>query len=764
MTGFSKAKKDLHASLPRRTSRWRRPPRGLVIIPAIAVAVTLTGGEAVQAVPGASPEIVVLSNRADLVSGGDALVEVKLPEGVDPRVARVALDGRDITHEFAVRPNGRYQGLVTGLREGINELTAHVSRHVGAKLTVTNYSKQGPIFAGRKVQPWICGTEDFGLGPAIGRNCVAPARYDYLYKSEITSEFETYNPASPPADALIAETTTDEGKTVPYIVRRERGVINRGIYEIAVLVEPGLDWRPWAPQPVWNGKLHWLFDGGCSPRHQQRNIAGPNGSSWTLTDARLGDLPLSRGFAVATSTLNFLNSNCNEVVSAETTMMIKEHFIEKYGPVRYTISSGWSGGSMQQHVIANNYPGLIDGIIPIWSALDIWTIAVGDSTDCGLLDRHFNETSPLLWGNPLDRAAVTGGVGDAPCANWYGLDKPDVSLGGNNTWLDPTMGCTVVLTSEPEKATEGEPAWVYDPQANPDGVRCAIQDYQAAIFGHRPTDGFANRPYDNVGIQYGLTALLRGQITPEQFVDLNLKIGGRDIDYNWTPERSKADTDGLRNLYRSGLIVDGRNLDRVPMMDVRTNELTGVHSSVHTQMMRARLIAANGHADNQVRWIQPGQQPTSKEAGEMLSQAFITLDQWLSAIESDGSDSALERKVLSNKPAKAKDACWVAGQPELCGDSLPNESRPRIVADGPLASDIFKCQMKPIDWDDYDSVEFTDEQKRNLEAAFPDGVCDWTQPGVEEQSPAGVWQSFASAAGGRPLGPEPRSVPVKGKS
>ena len=34
----------------------------------------------------ASPEIVVLSNRADLISGGDALVEIKVPAYLNPTV------------------------------------------------------------------------------------------------------------------------------------------------------------------------------------------------------------------------------------------------------------------------------------------------------------------------------------------------------------------------------------------------------------------------------------------------------------------------------------------------------------------------------------------------------------------------------------------------------------------------------------------------------------------------------------------------------
>jgi len=41
-------------------------------------------------------QIKVLSNRADLISGGDALVEVVLPPGADPRAVCLDVDGRDV--------------------------------------------------------------------------------------------------------------------------------------------------------------------------------------------------------------------------------------------------------------------------------------------------------------------------------------------------------------------------------------------------------------------------------------------------------------------------------------------------------------------------------------------------------------------------------------------------------------------------------------------------------------------------------------------
>ena len=73
----------------------------------------------------APPEILVLSNRADLISGGDALVEIKVPPWISlANGVKVDVDGVNVNSAFAVRADGRYYGLVTGLRMGDNVLTA----------------------------------------------------------------------------------------------------------------------------------------------------------------------------------------------------------------------------------------------------------------------------------------------------------------------------------------------------------------------------------------------------------------------------------------------------------------------------------------------------------------------------------------------------------------------------------------------------------------------------------------------------------------
>ena len=76
---------------------------------------------------------------------------------------------------------------------------------------------------------------------------------------------------------------------------------------------------------------------------------------------------------------------------------------------------------------------------------------------------------------------------------------------------DPTDGCPGVAAADD-----------YNPQTNPDGVRCTLADYMINVFGPRPQSvwtpaekaighGFAGLPIDNVGVQYGLDGAREGR-------------------------------------------------------------------------------------------------------------------------------------------------------------------------------------------------------------------------------------------------------------
>src|SRR5437762_3484564 len=105
--------------------RPRRATSTLLVVLCLSACGGSSGGSGSQGTGLAGADgIEVLSNRPDLVSGGDALVAVALPAGADPSTVRMDLDGQDVTNLFAVRADGRYLGLLTGLDDGKNILTA----------------------------------------------------------------------------------------------------------------------------------------------------------------------------------------------------------------------------------------------------------------------------------------------------------------------------------------------------------------------------------------------------------------------------------------------------------------------------------------------------------------------------------------------------------------------------------------------------------------------------------------------------------------
>jgi hypothetical protein len=698
-------------------------------------------------------QINVLSNRADLISGGDALVQIVIPTGVSPASVKVTLGGNDITKEFAVRPNALYEGLVTGLVNGANVLKATASGAGSASITITNHPNGGPIFSGPQIQPWPC------IAGATDAQCNQPVTYQFMYVDVLTNQFQTYDPNNPPTPGTVATTTTDQGDTVPFIVRVETGAQDRGQYSIAVLFDPTQGWQPWAPQKAWNGKTYTTGGTGCGEHHGE-----------TTPPSVLDNDALGRGFMVWSTALDHNTQNCNLVVQAESLMMAKEHIIETYGPIRYTIGSGCSGGSIYQQQAANDYPGIFDGILPNCSFTDSWSTSI-EVVDCRLMVDYFD--NPNKWGTGIawtstQEAAVEGEPGPNICESWinvYGFDE-----GGNPREVTSGPGIYDVSDFQSCNVPAAE---AYDPQTNPKGIRCDLADYMIDELGARPQDGFANRPADNVGVQYGLNALLSGAITPAQFVDLNVKLGSRDIDYNPVPERTPADPPAIPIAYRGGLFNEGNNMI-IPILDLRGHDVEEIHTDYHSYEMRARLDRSHGNHDNQVIWTGPAPLAGDTTFASMVagsfsspfaSQALTVMDDWLAAIEADKTSVPLAQKVVNDKPAAAHDACFDGvgneiGDQTVCQALYPFYAEPRIAAGEPFTGDILKCQLKALDMADYFPIVFTDAEWAQLQQTFPTGVCDYSKPGVGQQ-PTIPWMSYSAGPGGKPLGAAPVSAPLK---
>jgi hypothetical protein len=673
--------------------------------------------------------IEVLSNRADVISAGDALVEVRIPAGVNTSKLRVYDDERDVTGAFAVRPNGRFEGLVTGLSIGRNVLAARAPGAKDATVTVTNHPNGGPVFSGPQVQPWVC------QATATDAQCNQPPSYSFEYRST-SGAFGPYDPENPPSD--VATTTTDQGETVPYIVRVETGYQDRDQYRVAVLYDPSKPWSAWAPQKQWNHKLLVTHGASCGIERQA-------GSAPDV----MNDAALSRGFAVMSTALNNAGHNCNIVTQAESMVMAKERLVEQYGEIRYTIGTGCSGGSLTQQQVANAYPGIYQGILPACSFPDAW------STGQQLVDYHLVRgyaEDPSKWGtgvvwDPLSIAAVEG----------------------HPNHVNSVVFDTVYWTSlgVPDDGCPGVPAEdVYNAETNPDGVRCTLADYMINVFGPRPSSvwiapeqqigrGFAGLPLDNVGVQYGLEALKNGLITTDQFVDLNEKIGGGDIDITPTPERLRADQPALANAYRSGSVNSANNLDEVAIIDLRGPDPGAFHDAYRSWAIRARLEREHGTYANQVIWF--GAVPLFGDPN-YETEAIVAMDRWLAGVESDRGIGTLAQKVIRNRPPDVNDRCSqieglelvsLPGVGTVCElkDVQTRYGTPRTVAGEGVETDNNKCTLKPLRRTDYYPIGFTDAQWERLQSAFPTGVCDWGVPGTS-QADTIRWQTYQDANGG----------------
>ncbi len=634
---------------------------------------------------------IVLSSRPDMVSGNDALIEIKTTAA---QKLQVKVNGRDVSQVFhadAIR--GSMIGLVGGLRAGANTVTVKAGSAT-TKLQLVNHPIAGPIVSGDHLKPYFCNTEESGLGKSLDADCSAATKVEYFYRSNETAS-GSFKPLADPKGARpadLVQTTTTEGKTIPYIVRVESGTINRAIYHIAILDEAG-----------WNHRIVYSFGGGCGTSYTQ----GKSPATTVLFDPAL-----SRGFAHITSTQNVMQQHCNDNLSGEAVMMIKEHFIKTYGVPAWTMGFGGSGGSIQQLLIAQNFPGLLDGLLPSLTFPDSTSIRP-DVSDCRLLNKFF-ATDPTTW--TKDKQTAAAGYSAGTCSAW-----------------DRSFADTIVAANV--KGCGIAPELVYDPVKNPKGVRCTTWDTNVATYGRDPVTGFARQAMDNIGVQYALKALNNGQITKREFIDLNRGVGGYDRDGVRRDERASADLEALKMAYVAGRINSAAGgLPSIPMLHYRSyNDALGdIHDHVRDFVVRERLRRATGGYDHQIIWVYPN--GNRQIAGKVTGLAIDTMSQWL--------DSHV-------KPAAAVDGCWTVDGtridepatldgPGKCNQLYPSHSTPRLTAGAPLTDDIMKCQLKPIDAKDY-TVKFTDAELHQLRQVFPAGVCDYSKPGVMQLPLAGTY-------------------------
>ena len=80
-------------------------------------------------------------------------MQINLPPGLPTNGFQIFLNGTLVNSMFAMRPNGRFQGIVTGLVDGDNLFSVRSSLG-NAQIKITNHPIGGPVFAGAQLQPW----------------------------------------------------------------------------------------------------------------------------------------------------------------------------------------------------------------------------------------------------------------------------------------------------------------------------------------------------------------------------------------------------------------------------------------------------------------------------------------------------------------------------------------------------------------------------------------------------------------------------------
>ncbi len=554
--------------------------------------------------------------------------------------------------------------------------------------------------------------------------------------------------------------------------------MNRGIYDIAVLFDPTKPWTALAPQPQWNRKVVYTFGASTGqPRLQFRTE-----QNWA------DDSALSRGFMVVDNSLTDSLFNSNRILVNETLMMMKEHIVDAYGEIKYTVGNGCSGGSIQQNTVASTFPGLLDGIQPSCDYPDSITTGL-EVSDCVLLVNFYAgpDWTALMTGltQPqinAKKTAINGHLDQIGCQSWnnsFGFNNKPGNFVRTLVLNQTTGAMGTILGEQPRNNCMLPAALVYDQVTNSTGTRCGDPDLATAVWG--TTAGIpagsvrARQTSDNVGIQYGLKALLAGAITPEEFVTLNEKIGGVDADSNRRAARSTADLPALEIAYRAGIVSSGKNLGKLPIIDSRGWDEQGIHYIWRSFSERARIDAANGgNHGNQVMWrYGTGLLPaTPAQFSAVTLNSFLTMDAWLSTLLISAPKATLnsvrtQAQVIDAKPAAAHDLCFLTGDATFSNPvtdfavcdadpGLPKHASPRQVAGGPLAENILKCQLKPLNAADYAPATLSPAQVARLNAVFPDGVCDWSKPGVGQQEAISPL-TFAAGPGGVPLPPAPVS-------
>ena len=603
-------------------------------------------------------------------------------------------------------------------------------------------------------------------GEIVGysKDCSINTRVLYYYRSRESGKFLPLEEQSDDVESI----TIDE-QTVPFVVRLEIGTINRHIYIIALLRGPN-DTHETPDLSYWNRKLLYQLRGGVGIGRRQGRI-DPN----YIPNRR--SVELQQGYAVVHSTANQTSTSYDIELAEDTMARVKRQFAARYGEPIVTIGMGKSGGAIQQYLIGQNRPGLLDGGIAMYSFPDTVT-QITRVMDCELLEYYFDvvDADNEKWQKWSQRSWIEGFNARDDLPNDFEKFRAlqALSLGQWPSWSNGHTECTRSwrnLTPHVANPRYTYFASLFAPSVEKQ-VPFTYWDNQKRVYG-TDENGLARRTFDNVGVQYGLAALKRRQITIAEFLDLNDKIGGWRPAVDMTRERfwhsggaqsdladlsvwshhnmtatassdlpaprSEGDVDAMAAAYRSGNVFLGEL--SMPVIDFRhyLEPELDMHHSLESFSTRLRMLRGQGHADSQLIWF--AQLPYLP-----LGDALHLLERWLENMRADESLT-----IADARPSDATDRCyddtgeliasgstvwdgaWNGKDDGACMQHYPIYSNPRLVAGDDFAGDIFKCYLQSVDaaiagglFAPVDVTAHRDE----LQRVFASGVCDYSRGDV----------------------------------
>ncbi len=674
-------------------------------------------------------------------------------DGPHPRL----VDRPPETFPFPVQPGevGPSEPLFAGARQYPFRCGRDDSRPAYAQPLVDNQQGYGvPVFARAQESGTARGLNTNEI-TGYSRDCEYPTRVRYYYRQQESGEFLPLEEA----DGDIEQITVD-GRRVDYVVRYETGTINRFFYAIAVLARP--DERDAGPDTsLWNRRLIYQFRGGVGIGWRQGNLS----RRYVLEERQR---ELARGYAVVHSTGNQSRNHFNIRLAEDTARRVKRQFTALYGEASYTMGVGPSGGAIQQYLLAQNAPGLLDGAIALYAYPDMITQTI-HVQDCELLEYFVEVTdhdNPLWnsWDNrsliqglnasddadnryaPGQRAAdllrgrwsrLEGLSGSSECVSgWRGL----IPLVSNPRFIDNLSDYSVTLQQQ---------------------VHWSHWDSVPSVYG-RDANGHAWRTWDNVGVQYGLTSMRSGDLPIDTFLKLNREIGGWKSPEEMQPERfwflngglwpidlsfwsdhnmtrppapgvpaprTVGDRPAMQAAWLSGEVFSG--VIDIPVIDARhyLDPELDMHHSLASFTTRSRMQDVMGNADLQRIWVaHPDFDPRPL--------AIDAMDQWLTNGIDQPPASATDRCFDASGGVIAEgagvwDGSWNdASRRGACLSRYPFYRTSRQVAGDGMRADVFQCHLQSVDqaidegvYGDRDMQAYRDRLRR----IFPAGVCDYSR-------------------------------------